>query len=600
VTGILRSLAGVVRVERPALVRFAVASLVGSILPMVSILILHQFLAGVLGHGGGLAAAIAETTGPRAAIWILALLLLVTFLASAASGFHTEVAQQRLVRTIELTLMERLVRHLMTLSVLVLERHSPGDLIEAVREDVIKVRILVISAATILIRALTTIALVGAAIWLSPRLAIIAFPVLVVAAIPTVIVAREVRRRATALRQGAYRVFDVILQTLRGIRVIKVYRGEQAEAARAVDHLQSHFSELLDITRLQAFGQVALESLGGLSVVIIVIVGGFQVMDGELTWPSLLAFLVAIRSTQGPLFQINSNVLLIQRNVAAVERLDRLFAEKPSPADGDDAVPFQPPVGRIAFDRVTFAYGPGAPALKDVTFEVSHGEVLGIVGPSGAGKTTLLNLTARFFDPTSGAIRINDRDMKAFRLADLYEQVAIVTQDPFLFSTTVRENIRCGRPDASDGDVIAAAAAAEIHDDIAALPEGYDTLVGTGHRGLSGGQMQRVNIARAILKNAPVLLLDEATSSLDSIAEERVQRAIARLLHGRTTLVVAHRLSTLHNATRILVLDGGRTVGLGTHAELLQTNALYRRMWQTQMKRLGTPARAVAFDGAGR
>ena len=592
----LRSLVQMVHVERGALVRFVVASLAGSALPMVSILILHQFLAGVLGSGGGLAATIAGATGPRSAIWILALLLLVTFLMSAAAGFHAEVAQQKLVRTIELGLMERLVRHLLTLSVLVLERHSPGDIIEAVREDVVKLRLTIIALATIVIRSLTAGALIGSAVWLSPSLAAVSFPILVVAAIPAVIVARRVRHRAIRARQSAYRVFDVILQTLRGVRVIKVYRGEQAEAARAVNHLQHHFFDLLDMTRAQAFGQVALESIGGLSVAVIVIVGGFQVMDGQLTWPSLLAFLIAVRATQGPMFQINGNALVVQRNIAGIDRLQQLLAEKPSPSDRPDAVPFVPPLRRITFDHVTFDYEAGAPALRDASFTVSQGEVLGIVGPSGAGKTTLLNLTARFFDPTGGAILINDRDMRDYRLADIYAQIAIVTQDPFLFSTTVRENIRCGRPDASDGEVEAAAAAAEIHDDIAALSDGYETLVGTGNRGLSGGQIQRLNIARALLKNAPLLLLDEATSSLDSIAEERVQRAIARLMHGRTTLVVAHRLSTLHNASRIVVLDAGRIVGSGTHDELIAHSALYRRMWQTQMERQRSTPPAV-LDG---
>jgi subfamily B ATP-binding cassette protein MsbA len=478
--------------------------------------------------------------------------------------------------------MERLVHHLLSMSVLMIERQSPGDLIEAVREDVQRLRTALVAIATIVVRSLTATALVASAIWLSPRLAAVSFPVLAIALGPMAFVARRVRRRTFGLRRNAYRVFDVLLQMLRGIRVIKVYRGERAEADRASGHMRTYFGELLSITRNTAFAQSALEAVGGFSLVIIVIVGGFQVLGGVLTWPALLAFLMAIRATQGPIAQMNQQYLLLQRSSAALHRLHQLFNVQSSPRDAADAEPLERPIEHVAFDRVSFAYEAGTTALSDVSFNVSRGEVLGIVGPSAAGKTTLLNLTARFFDPTRGAVLVNGRDVRRYRLADLYEQIAIVTQDPFLFSTTVRENIRCGRPDASDAEVEAAARAAEIHDDIVALPTGYDTPIGMGHRGLSGGQIQRVNIARAILKNAPLLLLDEATSSLDSIAEERIQRAITRLMHGRTTLVVAHRLSTLRNATRIAVLDAGQVVSIGTHDELFLRSGLYRRMWNAQ------------------
>jgi ABC-type multidrug transport system fused ATPase/permease subunit len=305
-------------------------------------------------------------------------------------------------------------------------------------------------------------------------------------------------------------------------------------------------------------------------------------MQGRLTWPSLLAFLIAVRAAQGPLSEINTVILQIQRNIPGVNRLHELLAEQPTLRDGPQAIALAGSLDRVAFDRVGFAYEPGRPLLRDVSFEIRRGEILGVVGPSGAGKTTLLGLTARFFDPTAGRVLFNDRDARSYRLADLYNLLGIVTQDAFLFSTSARENIRCGRPDASDAEVEAAARAAEIHDDILRLPNGYDTMVGTGHRALSGGQAQRINIARAILKNAPLLLLDEATSSLDSIAEARVQRAIGRLMEGRTTLVVAHRLSTLRNATRILVLDRGRALNIGTHEELMRESTLYRRMWKTQ------------------
>jgi ABC-type multidrug transport system fused ATPase/permease subunit len=213
---------------------------------------------------------------------------------------------------------------------------------------------------------------------------------------------------------------------------------------------------------------------------------------------------------------------------------------------------------------------------------VRAGETLGIVGPSGAGKSTLLNLIARVYDPDRGTIRFDALDLRDCRLSAVNGAIAMVTQDPFLFATSVRENIRAGRQGATDTEVEAAAHAADIHDEIAAMPLGYDTLIGPGNRELSRGEAQRVTIARAILKNAPILLLDEATSSLDSWAESRVQHAVDRLGVGRLVVAVAHRISTLRNATRILVLEDGRVVGHGPHAELLTTSETYRRLWDAQ------------------
>jgi len=232
---------------------------------------------------------------------------------------------------------------------------------------------------------------------------------------------------------------------------------------------------------------------------------------------------------------------------------------------------------------VSFSYGAAETALRDVSFRVRAGETIGVVSPSGGGKSTLLGLLVRFYDTAAGAVRFDGRDLRDVRLADLYAMVTLVPQEPFVFATTVRENIRCGRPGATDAEVEDAAHAAYLHEEIAALPEGYATVVGVGGRDLSGGQKQRLCIARALLKNAPILLLDEATSALDSVAEAEVQRAVERLMVGRTSFVVAHRLSTLRNADRILVLDRGSLVGFGPHEALLRDCPLYRTLWETQV-----------------
>ena len=245
------------------------------------------------------------------------------------------------------------------------------------------------------------------------------------------------------------------------------------------------------------------------------------------------------------------------------------------------ALPLAAPPRRIRFENVAFSYGE-RPILRNISVEVRAGETVGIVGPSGAGKSTLLGLVARFYDPSSGRICFDDRDLRDLRLADLYDSIALVPQDPFLFTDTVRENIRYGRATATDAEVEAAARAALIHDEIMLLPDGYDTVIGGPERRLSRGQQQRINIARAFVKNAPILLLDEATASIDAIAEQEVQDAVERLFQGRTTFVVAHRLSALRAAHRIVVIDEGTIVASGTFDELLRDSTLYRQLWEAQ------------------
>jgi ABC-type multidrug transport system fused ATPase/permease subunit len=412
-----------------------------------------------------------------------------------------------------------------------------------------------------------------------------------IALFPLFRIARGILIRSRSVRRRGYVLFDVILQILRGIRVVKAYRGEEEEARTAVEKGRLYFDELIEMTRVRALARVVLESLAGFGLVVGVVLGGFQVLSGSLSWPSLLAFLMALRALHGPLNNMNTAYVQAKNYGAAVERITALLAATPEVPDAVDAEPLERAPRVIAFDGVSFGYGDRT-TLHDIDFEVRSGETIGIAGPSGVGKTTLLNLAARFYDPTSGAVRFDGIDLRRFRLADVYEKLAIVTQEPFLFATTVRENIRVGRPDANDAEVEAAAKAAEMHDDIVGFADGYDTAVGIGARTLSTGQAQRVNIARALLKNAPILLLDEATSSLDSLSEAKVQSAIDRLMEGRTTFVVAHRLSTLRSADRILVLDDGRCVGLGPHEELIATCPLYARMWETQQMG-GAPVRRV-------
>jgi ABC-type multidrug transport system fused ATPase/permease subunit len=570
------------RSHKRLLLRCAATSAGRTVLVMAGILLIREFLAAVLDEKGGLAGSFATSFGPETAIWLVGVLLIVAYVGASLLSYDNQVVRQRIVMVVELALMERLVRQLLALSVGFFDRASHGDLVHAVREDVANLRAITMSCAETLMEGAVALGLVATAVWMSPQLAFWSLLVLPAASMPMVLIARRIRARSFAERRAAYAVFDVILQMLRGIRIIKVYQGEEQEARTITEQARRFFRQQVRIVQTRELSNVLLESLAGLSVAVVIIIGGFQVMHGVIQWPQLLAFLVAVRSLHGPLDHINGDLMEIQRHGAAVERIGELLALQPEVREAPHPVACPSPPRRIAFDDVTFSYGE-QPAIDRLSFEVRAGETLGIAGASGSGKTTLLGLVARFHDPSSGVIRLDGWDLRQFRLHDVYRQLGIVTQEPFLFTTSVRENIRCGRPDAGDAEVEAAARAAEMHDEILALPRGYDTVIGMGGRSLSGGQAQRINVARAVLKNAPILLLDEATSSLDSLTETKVQRAIDRLMQGRTTLVVAHRLSSLRHANRILVLDRGRCVGIGSHEALLGDCQLYRSMWEAQL-----------------
>ncbi|MCL7958848.1 MAG: ABC transporter ATP-binding protein/permease [marine benthic group bacterium] len=569
------------RRRKGLLFRFLATTVATSLLSMAAILLIREFLDGVLGNGGGMAAWVASAFGPTAALWFVATLLIATYVASSLVTFDNQVTQQRIVKVLELGMMEKLIRHILGLSVPFFDRQSHGDIIQAIRTDVSQLRTVVLAMARFVLNTCMVVALFGAALLLSVRLTLWSLVVLPLAVIPIVLTARRILARSFAVRRTGYVLYDVILQLLQGIRVIKVFQGEDAEANAAVEKGRAYFDQLIEMVRVRSLASVYLGSLSGLGIVVVIVVGGFDVMNGRLEWPSLLAFLMALRSIHGPLNQVNATYVTVKNNAAAVQRIGEILEARPEVVDVPGARPLEGKPRTVRFDEVSFSYG-DEQVLERVSFEVDAGETIGIVGPSGAGKTTLLNLIARFYDPSSGRVLLDGRDLRDIRLSDLYDRIAVVTQDPFLFSASVADNIAFGRDGASREEIVAAARAAGIDEEIQALPDGYDTLIGIGGHGLSGGQAQRVSIARALLKDAPILLLDEATSSLDSISEVRVQKAIDRLMEGRTTFIVAHRLSTLRNAGKLVVLDAGCVAGVGSHDELLRECPLYVRLCGAQ------------------
>ena len=576
------------RIHRWLIAGFVSMSLLRIGTTVAAVVLIRDFLASVLSTPTGVAAALTSGLDQSTALLVVAALLLVVFVGGALAAYGAQVAMQKMSRLIELDLMETVITHLLRLPVSFFDQRHRGDLIESVRQDVSKTRAVASSLVEFAVFGAQALAYTAAALWLSPWLVLISLPILALGAAPTLWLVGQMRRRSRQSRRQGYRLTDLLLQLVQGIRVVKIYAGEELETRNSIATARRYFEQLVSATRLKALGDVGLETAGSLSVVTVVVAGGFEIMAGRLSMPSLVATLVAIRAIHGPLNNAFGRFMEGQSNWSSLERIRELLATRPDVRDRAGAVALDEPIATLQFEQVSFGYDPATPVLTGVSFDVRMGQHVGIVGPSGGGKTTLVSLLARFYDPTAGRILLNGRDLRDYRLRDLHRHLALVTQDLFVFGTSVRENIRYGSITASDADVERAAAAAEIHDDIVKLPQGYDTVLGVGGRLLSAGQIQRINVARALLKDAPVVILDEATSNLDSISEVKIQAALERLMRGKTTFTIAHRLSTLRAADLILVVDRGTVVASGSHEALLGANDLYRALWDTQ--RVGTTA----------
>ena len=411
--------------------------------------------------------------------------------------------------------------------------------------------------------------------------------VVLAAAPPASWIMRRFARRTTKAARGAMAetsaLSSAIMESLDGVRVVKIENREGYEEARVGEVVARRQTHLVKGANARAYAAPATELLMSLITAAIIAYVGWRSLHGHMTPGSFIAFVGALGLASQSLRQLANLQTVFAEGMSAARRLFAALDIEPEVRDQPGAHDLPAGDATIQFEAVGFAYGTqDGPALSDVTFNVRRGETIALVGPSGGGKTTLLNLIPRFYDATAGRVLIDGHDVRDVTLTSLRDQIGLVTQEPFLFDDTIRANIAYARPDATDAQIREAAHAAAAHEFIDALPDGYDTQVGEAGARLSGGQRQRVAIARAFLKDAPILLLDEATSALDTESEAQVQAALKRLMAGRTTILIAHRLSTVRGADRIYVIDKGRIVESGDHASLTRKRGLYARLARSQ------------------
>lgn len=520
----------------------------------------------------------------------LAIGLFVVFIVQALFSFAHRLSLAYVGERVIAAIRIQIYSHLQTLSLKYFADHRTGEVVSRLTNDVSLLQNAVTDNLVALLRqAITLIGAAALLFWLNWRLTLIILTGIPIISLTMVALGRQIRKAAKAVQDALAEAANVVEETVSGIRIVKSFVRESHEIGRFTMRVNETFDAAMYRAKIGAILGPIIGFMAFASITITLWFGSIEVLEERLTAGGLVAYLVYTMMVAAPIASLAGLYAQFQSALGATERLFELLDTPPDIADRPDAILLPTVSGRVQFEQVDFDYTSAVPILKQVSFEAKPGQVVALVGPSGAGKSTLVNLIPRFYDVANGRILIDGADVRDVTVKSLRQQIGIVPQETILFSDTVLENIRYGKLEATQAEIEQAARDANAHDFIVnELPNGYLTMVGERGVKLSGGQRQRVAIARAILKDPRILILDEATSSLDSESESLVQEALQRLMNGRTSFVIAHRLSTVINADWVLVLDHGLVVEQGTHRDLLQNrDGLYYRLYQMQFAQVG-------------
>jgi ABC-type multidrug transport system fused ATPase/permease subunit len=508
--------------------------------------------------------------------------LVVTVGSSFLSVFNSYTTT-RLDQQMVLNVRSELFQHVQKLSLAFHDNKRKGMLMFAINNQAAAVGRIATSALPIAQGTLTVIGMFIVAFRIEPILALLAITVVPFIYYSTTYYSSRIQPKLRVVREMEGTSLSIVHEAMSMIKVIVAFGREPFEHSKFWDQGSEAVEERIKVTVRQTGFSLGVTAITAVGTALVLGVGAHRVLSGSITVGELLVILSYISAVYKPLEQVSNTFAALQEQLMSLEAVVDLLDKEPEVSDPVDGQVIKRARGQIEFRDVGFSYSGRKHTLQDINLEVKPGTTVGIVGPTGAGKSTLVSLIPRFFDPQRGEILLDGRDIRTIRLESLRNQLAIVLQEPLLFSGTIADNIRYGRLDASDREVIEAARDANAHDFIAALPNGYETRLGERGAQLSGGERQRISVARAFLKDAPVLILDEPTSSVDSRTEAVILEALERLAEGRTTLMIAHRLSTIRRADHILVLGDGRTGEQGTHDDLVRSGGVYAEMWLAQV-----------------
>ena len=512
--------------------------------------------------------------------WVVALIPAVMFLRSVLGYLNNYFLQWVSIRAVT-DLRVRLFAHLFTLPLSFFHRTSTGELMSRIGNDVAGLQGALSSMTLTIVKdPVTLVSLLAFLLWQNPRVTLILLVTVPVCVIPIATFSRKVRRSAAAINTEFAEIAKVMHESFSGARIVKAYNLEPHVVGQFASSSWRFIGHYMRLTRASEMPGPLIEFMGALGVAGFLFYAAGK--SGAVATPGEMLMIVgSIFSMYRPIKSLTRLHSNLEQARAASERVFQLLDTRSDILEPASPKPLRAAGAAVQFDRVSFSYGE-KPTVSEITLTVPAGRLVALVGASGSGKTTLTNLLLRFYDPQQGAVRIGGTDIRDVHSQDLRNQIAVVTQETILFNETIRQNIALGRADATEAEIVAAAQHAHAHEFILDKPHGYDAQIGEKGVALSGGQRQRLAIARAILKNAPILVLDEATSALDTESERAVQEALDELMVGRTTICIAHRLSTIQKADLIVVLDSGRIVETGTHAELLARRGVYHKLHQLQ------------------